>query len=74
MVQLDGKRAVVTGGSRGISAAIAVALAEAGADVVISYERAADRAQGIVEQIEAKGWREGAPEWPTPHRSGWCRS
>ncbi|WP_267396488.1 MULTISPECIES: SDR family oxidoreductase [unclassified Sphingomonas] len=55
MNELAGKRALVTGGSRGIGAAIALALAERGADVAISYERAADRAQGIVEQIEVMG-------------------
>ncbi|WP_247714499.1 SDR family NAD(P)-dependent oxidoreductase [Qipengyuania pacifica] len=57
MPYLEGKRALVTGGSRGIGAAIAVALAEAGADVAISYEHAADRAQGIVAKIKAKGRR-----------------
>lgn len=57
MTNLAGKRALVTGGSRGIGAAIALALAENGADVAISYERAADRARDIVGQIEAKGRR-----------------
>jgi NAD(P)-dependent dehydrogenase (short-subunit alcohol dehydrogenase family) len=57
MTNLTGKRALVTGGSRGIGAAIALALAENGADVAISYERAADRARDIVGQIEAKGRR-----------------
>jgi NAD(P)-dependent dehydrogenase (short-subunit alcohol dehydrogenase family) len=57
MSELAGKRALVTGGSRGIGAAIALALAERGADVAISYERAADRAQDIVSQIESKGRR-----------------
>lgn len=57
MQDLLGQRALVTGGSRGIGAAIAVALAEHGADVAISYERAADRAQEIVRQIESKGRR-----------------
>jgi 3-oxoacyl-[acyl-carrier protein] reductase len=57
MTNLTGKRALVTGGSRGIGAAIALALAENGADVAISYERAADRARDIVGQIEAKGQR-----------------
>ena len=57
MANLEGKRALVTGGSRGIGAAIAVALAEAGADVAISYEHAADRAQSVVAQIEARGRR-----------------
>jgi len=55
MTELAGKRALVTGGSRGIGAAIAVALAEKGADVAITYERAADRAAQLVEEIAGKG-------------------
>lgn len=55
MTELAGKRALVTGGSRGIGAAIAVALAEKGADVAITYERSADRAAQLVETIAAKG-------------------
>lgn len=57
MTDLAGKRVLVTGGSRGIGAGIALLLAERGADVAISYERAADRAQDIVGQIESKGRR-----------------
>jgi len=57
MINLVGKRALVTGGSRGIGEAIALALAEAGADVAISYERAAERASGVIRQIEDKGRR-----------------
>lgn len=45
----------MTGGSRGIGAAIAVALAEKGADVAITYERSAERTAALVEAIEAKG-------------------
>ncbi|HEV7250444.1 MAG TPA: SDR family oxidoreductase [Shinella sp.] len=55
MNELSGKRALVTGGSRGIGAAIALALAEKGADVAITYERAADRAAEVVREIEKKG-------------------
>lgn len=47
----------MTGGSRGIGAAIALTLARNGADVAISYERAADRAQDIVDQIDRDGQR-----------------
>ncbi len=57
MTDLTGKTALVTGGSRGIGAAIALELAERGADVTISYERAAGRAQEIADQIKAKGRR-----------------
>lgn len=55
--ELVGKRALVTGGSRGIGAAIALALADKGADVAISYERSAERATEVVRAIEAKGRR-----------------
>ncbi|MCL6289128.1 SDR family NAD(P)-dependent oxidoreductase [Streptomyces sp. ID03-2B] len=47
----------MTGGSRGIGATIALTLARNGADVAISYERAADRAQDIVDQIDRDGHR-----------------
>lgn len=55
MNELLGKRALVTGGSRGIGAGIAIALAQQGADVVISYERAADRAAEVVAKIKETG-------------------
>jgi len=55
MTELIGKRALVTGGSRGIGAAIALALARQGADVAISYERAADRAAEMVATIRETG-------------------
>lgn len=54
---LDGKAALVTGGSRGIGAAIALRLAESGADVAITYVNARGRAHEVVEQIEAHGRR-----------------
>jgi 3-oxoacyl-[acyl-carrier protein] reductase len=54
---LKGKRALVTGASRGIGAAIAKGLAAEGADVAITYEKSADRAAEVVRAIEALGRR-----------------
>ncbi|MBB6222614.1 SDR family NAD(P)-dependent oxidoreductase [Rhizobium leguminosarum] len=54
---LKGKVALVTGGSRGLGAATAQALADQGADVAISYAASADKAAAVVEKIKAKGGR-----------------
>jgi 3-oxoacyl-[acyl-carrier protein] reductase len=48
---LDGKQALVTGGSRGIGAAIARELASAGADVVVGFQSGADEATSLAEEI-----------------------
>ncbi|MGX1309580.1 3-oxoacyl-[acyl-carrier protein] reductase [Amorphus suaedae] len=57
MIDLHGKRALVAGGSRGIGAAIALALAENGADVAFTYQRSTERAQGVARSIEGAGRR-----------------
>lgn len=54
---LKGHVALVTGGSRGISAAVARALAAAGADVVVNYRDRRDAAERLVQEIEASGRR-----------------
>ena len=55
--KLEGKRALVTGGSRGIGRAIAVAFAEAGADVAIGYRRDQAAAESAVKEMESHGRR-----------------
>lgn len=57
MSELAGKRALVTGASRGIGAGIARTLADKGADVAITYERSADQAAQVVRAIESQGRR-----------------
>ncbi|MBU6461932.1 MAG: SDR family oxidoreductase [Bradyrhizobium sp.] len=53
--KLTGKVALVTGGSRGIGAASARALADEGAHVAISYVASAERAEAVVAELKAKG-------------------
>lgn len=54
---LQGKVALVTGGSRGLGASIAEVLAAEGADVAISYVASAEKAEAVVGRLKAKGVR-----------------
>ncbi len=57
LIDLGGRRAVVTGGSRGIGRAVARMLGRAGADVGIAYRSAHDAAEETVAELEAMGRR-----------------
>jgi 3-oxoacyl-[acyl-carrier protein] reductase len=57
MIDLNGKRALVTGGSRGIGAAIALALAENGADVAFTYQNSTKKADAVAASIASLGRR-----------------
>ena len=70
MIDLRGKRAVVTGGSRGIGAATAMMLAECGADVGIGYRTRADDAGRVVAGMAALGVRAFAHQAELSTREG----
>ena len=54
-MRLEGRKAVVTGGSRGIGRAIALRLADEGADVAVCASRSVESAEAVAEEVRAKG-------------------
>lgn len=72
MATLTNKTALITGGSRGIGRAIAIALSQAGAHVLVHYGRSAAEAEAVVAAIRSNGGRADSlgadlatPEGPT---------
>ncbi len=55
MKDLRNRVALITGGSRGIGAAIAIALAQAGADVAVNFRERADAAKAVADEIISAG-------------------
>lgn len=54
-MQLEGKNAIVTGGSIGIGTSIALTIAKSGANVALNYRKHADEANAVVAEIEKMG-------------------
>ncbi|MGB7612539.1 MAG: SDR family NAD(P)-dependent oxidoreductase, partial [Candidatus Acidiferrum sp.] len=55
MNNLSGRIALVTGASRGLGKAIALALAEAGADIAVNYHQQSAAAESVAQSIRALG-------------------
>jgi 3-oxoacyl-[acyl-carrier protein] reductase len=70
VIDLSGKRALVTGGSRGIGAATALLLARAGADVLIGYRSRSADAERVVGELRALGVRAAAQSADVSSREG----
>ena len=68
-MRLEGKRALVTGGSRGIGRAIALGLAREGADLAVNYRRSRGDADSAVREIEQMGRRAVAVQGSTDSRA-----
>ena len=70
MIDLSGKTALVTGGSRGIGRAIVLRLARQGADVAFSYRGNADAAAATVAEVQALGRRALAVQADAKEQAG----
>jgi 3-oxoacyl-[acyl-carrier protein] reductase len=70
LIDLRGKRALVTGGSRGVGRATALLLARAGADVGIGYRSRGDEASAVVAELESLGVRAFAHATDLGHPEG----
>ncbi len=68
MFNLKGKKALVTGASRGIGKGIALALAEQGADVVVNYHSSENEANQVVEEIRKMGCEAFAIQADVSHK------
>jgi len=71
---LTGRTGFVTGGSRGIGAAIALGLAEAGADVMLTYREKTAEAQAVVARIRALGRKAAAVAMDVTDRASVARA
>ena len=68
MIDLSGRVALVTGGSRGIGRACAVRLAEAGADVIVNYVTSRSAADEVAAEVEAFGRTAAVVKADVTHR------
>jgi NAD(P)-dependent dehydrogenase (short-subunit alcohol dehydrogenase family) len=68
-MSLQGRIALVTGSGRGVGRAIAIALAQDGADVAVNYRRDEDAALEVVAEIEKLGRRARAYQASVPSES-----
>jgi NAD(P)-dependent dehydrogenase (short-subunit alcohol dehydrogenase family) len=76
-LRLDGKTALITGGSRGIGQAIALAFSSSGASVMVSSRKAEALARSVAQIDAAKGDRAGEVDWRVanagdPEQAGAC--